>query len=121
MTKSTESGGTHNYTQPDATQAERRELLANARKVRLRLGDREPTTYFEIENSDDDEAGGRYVRRGGGPDPAIMGAVPQWSRDAALVPIEPPTGELIDAVPDLGFPQPPAPEPDDEPTEEATE
>jgi hypothetical protein len=147
MTKSTDSGGTHTYTQPEATQAERREVLANARKVRLRPGDREPTTYFHEAQLDDDELGGRYSARGPDPVPQQPASSP-WTCDP--VGIEPPLGEAVDWLPDmltrdgddqrgltpwrygptptgahsaLPLPhtpshQPPTPEPDDEPTEE---
>jgi hypothetical protein len=99
-TEGTDSGGTHTYDQP-ATQAERRKMLVNERRVRdgWQGGPPEPTTYFAQAGLDDDDLGGRYAPRKG-PDP-----VPQqpphspWACDP--VGIEPPLNERVDALPDM--------------------
>jgi hypothetical protein len=64
-------------------------------------------TYFDRAQNDPDAPGGRYAKPsipvvGAGPLPL---AVPAWSRDLAAMPLEPPLGADVNAVPDLCMPE----------------
>jgi len=78
----------HDYEQPEADQAERRAILKSDREAHQ--------TYHAMAVGDPDAEGGPAVT--GASQPQF--AVPQWSRDLAALPKEPPLGEDINAVND---------------------
>lgn len=82
------TGGTQPYNQPDATQAERRAVL------KQRPGEREPTTYHQLAQGEDD-LGGRWAEP-----PAKYPAGPAWTRDLAAQPKEAPLGVNVNWLPD---------------------
>jgi hypothetical protein len=69
----------------------------------------EALTYAGLTDSMIDRLGGRYAAIA--PTPATRLPAPQWCIDGELMPMEPPLGWDINAVPDLGLPHEPAPTP----------
>jgi len=87
--KDTGTGGTHDFTN-EATMEEKHRVLGNDAK--LRAGDREPTTFYQLANVED-ELGQR-------PSPLPQYPKgPSWCTDP--VPPEPPLGFRVDELPDM--------------------
>jgi hypothetical protein len=88
-----------------AEQKERREIIAAERKPRQ--GDGEPQTFFARARAglDDDLPTGRYAQQAhfSGQEPCVgYPAASAWTRDAAMVPNEEPTGIDINALEPVG-------------------
>lgn len=96
-----QSGATRPFNQPEASQDQRRAIIeAEALAAAIAKGREpaEPSTYFEQSKVDAEREGSALT---GLQSPVLP--VPAWCIDP--VPIEPPLGWDVNAVPDLGFPQ----------------
>lgn len=65
--------------------------------------DPEPDTYYSRAQSALADEAGRFAKPRPTMSPASVGPVPEWSRDLAKMPPEPPLNVDINATPDLGF------------------
>ena len=90
MNERTGTGGTRQYEQPEADQAERRKVLKQ---------DAQALTYFDIANCNLDTEGRSAIVGTDALGPILP--APSWSRDLAALPPERPLGARVDDLVDM--------------------